>query len=429
MVGAQGTARRERLGPGVFWLGLTLLSILAGSSVLAAGASGRSAPVFWVELWVIMAYPIHLLVVKRGRLPRLGWFWFVAGLSLTWEAVGLFFSVDPLRGLRMLAIHVVGLLVYMIALSATVSRRDGNFLTRMLVLSPVVLLGLSLPSLVGAGGLEQAVSSRAIESALGRSNALATLFSTLAVFGIGVWASAPRFRVMATVGVLAAAVGLALTGSRGGFLAMAAGLVALLIWLAGKHGVVKAGLVTVLSLLVVIALRQTGVTRALEQRFLSIDRPSSLAEGPVQNVFIRMDYWRVAWGMFVDRPVWGEGLGSFGDFYRQSGAFNLEDERQTDPHNQLLLLLAETGVVGLVLAALLLRYMVTRAWPSGRVAEGQWAQASILAAVLAALIHSLAEPVFRNPSSVSLVALLLGLAANTTFCRSVPGAAPHTSDG
>jgi O-Antigen ligase len=419
---------RQRLGPGVSWFGLTLLSILAGSSTIAAGASGRSAPIFWVELWVLIAYPIHLLTARRGRFPRLGWFWVVAGVSIAWEASGLILSADPVRGLRVLAIHVIGLLVYIFVVSVALSRRGAEAVGRMLVLAPVLLLAFSLPSLLAAGGLQEAVSSRAIETALGRSNALATPFSMFAVLCLGVWANVPRMRRSATIGGLSATLGLALTGSRAGFLATAIGVAALLLWVARERGVGKSALAAVVILLLIFAIRETGVTRALEARLLSIEQPERVEESSVQNVFIRLDYWRVAWGMFVDQPVRGEGLGSFGDFYRQSGAFDLDEERQTDPHNQLLLLLAETGVVGLALASLLLRYMLTRAWPS-RDGHGRWVKASILAAVLAALMHSLAEPVFRNPASVGLVALLLGLAANASFCGSAPGAAPKTSDG
>ena len=419
--------RQARLGTGVFWLGLTLLSILAGSSTIAAAASGRSAPIFWVELWVLIAYPLHLLTARRGRLPRLGWFWVVAAVSIAWEASGLIPSADPVRGLRVLAIHVIGLLVYIFVVSVSLSPRGAEVLTRMLVLAPVVLLAFSLPSLLGAGGLQEAISSRAIETALGRSNALATPFSIFGVLCMGVWVNVPRMRRSATIGGLSATLGLALTGSRAGFLATAIGLAALLLWVARERGVRKSALAAVAILALIMAVRETGVTRALEARLVSIEQPERVEESSVQNVFIRLDYWRVAWGMFVDQPVRGEGLGSFGDFYRQSGAFDLDEERQTDPHNQLLLLLAETGVVGLTLTSLLLRDMLTRAWPR-RDAEGRWAKASILVAVLAALMHSLAEPVFRNPASVGLVALLLGLASNGTFCGSVPGAAPKTPD-
>jgi O-antigen ligase len=62
----------------------------------------------------------------------------------------------------------------------------------------------------------------------------------------------------------------------------------------------------------------------------------------------RMDYWRAALAMTLDSPIFGKGLDSFGDFYREyrdETAFNRFSGQATDSaHNVLLDLLSGGGI-------------------------------------------------------------------------------------
>ncbi|MBA2462469.1 MAG: O-antigen ligase family protein, partial [Actinobacteria bacterium] len=65
----------------------------------------------------------------------------------------------------------------------------------------------------------------------------------------------------------------------------------------------------------------------------------------------RYDYWRVAWRTFEDRPVEGVGAGAFSVPWFRSRSI---DENVTDAHSWQAGALAETGLVGLVLAGAVL---------------------------------------------------------------------------
>jgi tetratricopeptide (TPR) repeat protein len=62
----------------------------------------------------------------------------------------------------------------------------------------------------------------------------------------------------------------------------------------------------------------------------------------------RWNWWREAWTAFEDEPVWGNGAGSFALSHR----LLREDQlRVLEPHSEPLQFLAETGLVGALLAA------------------------------------------------------------------------------
>jgi O-antigen ligase len=345
------------------------------------------------------------------------------GFAVCWEILGILTTADPLRGVRLLAIHVVGLLVYTFAAFLRFSPAEARLAARLLLVSPFLLLGMSLASFAASGTLAQAAQARAIESAVGRSNALATLFGAFIVLCLGTWVISVRHRLFASAGMFAGGLGLSLTGSRGGVLATLAGIGAY-IWFGGRKDrrwevLTLAGL----ALALILGLRALGITSTVEERIAGLERSYSWQSGPIRNVFIRLDYWRVSLLMLQDSPVLGQGLGSFERHYLKAGTFAVA--RSTDPHNQVFLLLGETGIVGTLAAGALVIALIrrARAGPAGG-AERDWREVLFAAAVVG-LAHSLVEPVFRNPSSVGLVATLLGLCANPTFIQ--PVAAFRTS--
>jgi O-antigen ligase len=411
------------------WFASLLAAILSGSSSLTLHIAGKNAALYWVDLWVALAYPSYLLIVRGGKLPRVRRLWLLICCSLGWELLGVLGAVDRLRGARLLALHGVGLVVYWFVAFVQLSRREAVLLTRLLLLAPLVMLVLSLASFASIGssqGLATAATERVIESAVGRSNALATLFGAFGVLGLGLWATTSRFRILATLGIAAAGLGLSLTGSRAGMLATAAGVGAYLLQTGGKGRRMHALVATGVVVLLVVALHALGATTALEDRFGRLERPKSIREGPIRNVLIRLDYWRVSLLMFREKPLVGQGLGSFESHYLQRGTFTID--RPTDPHNQVFLLLGETGLMGTVLALGLAFALLRRAWPPKSQGQGRILRQVLLAALAVAFVHSLAEPVFRNPSSVALVALLLGLAANPSYFLQFERAAFAASD-
>jgi O-antigen ligase len=95
-----------------------------------------------------------------------------------------------------------------------------------------------------------------------------------------------------------------------------------------------------------------------------------LNQGPFAKYFYesslvsRGHYWRAAWGMLKDNPVWGIGLDSFGDWYfrfRNISAYNWGSSQNTNSAHNVYLDIASSGGFPLILAFFVLNLFVVRA--------------------------------------------------------------------
>ena len=68
----------------------------------------------------------------------------------------------------------------------------------------------------------------------------------------------------------------------------------------------------------------------------------------------RLTLWRDALGMFKQNPITGTGFNTY-EFMHRVGSYR-------DTHNYYLKVLAETGLVGIVLFLFLLRMLFTAGW-------------------------------------------------------------------
>lgn len=405
---------------------ILIVAIFWGSTGVTVGVGGRSAPLFAVELWALVVYPLHVLVTGdffRTRSSTM--FALLAGVAVFVEVASLVLSDNPLRGGRLLLLHLVALAVYWYASTADLSQAR-RILWRLLFTGPVFILVLALPSLLLAGSIGGAAELRSIVTPLGRSNALATFFAMTVVMGVGAGAGVRGGRSIALIGAGIAVLGLMLTASRAGLLVVVVGLAFVFSMVGsqgGNRGPVLGAAVSVV--LLGLVLQVSGAASTVTARFQGL-ADADLGSGLLQNVLERFDYWRVATLMFLDRPLLGHGLGSFAEGYRTLGNFTVL--RPSDPHNQLMSMIAETGVLGALAGVALVIFFLRRAWPKrGRTAVA--VRAVLVAGAVTAFVHALVEPVFRNPSAAALVALLLGLAANQTFLEREQSLVPDEASG
>lgn len=268
-------------------------------------------------------------------------------------------------------------------------------------------------------------------------NHLAGLLEVLGVFGLSivcwsrtsVWA---KLLVAYAVGVCY--TGLALTGSRGGYLSVGAslfvfGLLSLIIlrrsspklfWRIGG-----------VALIGVIAIGAVAVFLVSKNDFLS---------GRAQNVFetsnMRIDLWEAALRQWRLQPFYGTGSGTYLFYGRQFRT----DRMQLDPvhvHNDYLHLLAEYGAIGaLAFAAFLFVHLrrgtkaFVRLGPR-RVAmaprltsNGMALNVGALAAVCSYIVHSVVDFNLHIPANVFLLALVFGLLVNPGMEREQDRRAP-----
>jgi O-antigen ligase len=226
---------------------------------------------------------------------------------------------------------------------------------------------------------------------------------------------------------LIAAVGIALTMSRGGLLGLAAGGAALavlslyVLWKTQRHlfGKVLAG-VGVLCLLGGVTLY--GVFSEQLQKRLG---GAGFAEGDPRPYI-----WRAALAQHAEHPVVGAGSRMFYDgciTYRTTDSQAWMKDAEF-AHNEWIQILADYGWVGLVLLLVMLvthfanlatylRWFVNEKFPrtASVMSSGLGIVLGTAAALVALLVHAIFEFHFHVPAVAVLAACLLGVCANPGF--------------
>ena len=157
-------------------------------------------------------------------------------------------------------------------------------------------------------------------------------------------------RILLAYTAVAIAVGLAVTFSRGGWVAGAAGLLALLFILVIQRNHRWRAL---LVLLVLLAAGGVFVSRFLSGTFGYIQRAENQTSASV-DLPGRLDLWRAAEGMWLDHFWWGVGPAHYDYRFRQYRPGSVQ-ARPDRAHNDYLNLLADWGTVGgiIVLAGMM----------------------------------------------------------------------------
>ncbi|MGZ4983035.1 MAG: O-antigen ligase family protein [Chthoniobacterales bacterium] len=257
-------------------------------------------------------------------------------------------------------------------------------------------------------------------------NHLAGLLEVLGIFGISFvcWSRWPMWsKLLLAYATAVCYVGLALTGSRGGYLSTIAsvlvfGALSLVILRAAhrrswwKYGAIGLAAIALLLTTGSVVIRQSG--------FLS-QRAGNIAD--TKNM--RVELWRAALKQWRLEPVLGTGSGT----YRFYGRQFREKDMQNDPidvHNDYLHLLCEYGLIGaagfLIFFAAHLRQGFRSVRHSVRaVASGGHAVQSnrlaitlgALAAIAAYVVHSIFDFNLHIPANAALLAFVFGLVANS----------------
>lgn len=190
---------------------------------------------------------------------------------------------------------------------------------------------------------------------LGGHNSFAAFLAFVVLLRAGTWAVGgrrPGLAVLAALGLCSLSI--VLTFSRGAFVALVAGLAALMVaalWRAASHRSRAAGV-----LLLAAGLSPVLIAGPLQDRLTSVGTNQSSG---------RTELWQAAWNGFGDEPVAGHGFGSF-EVYSPAvvdlaqpgvvGGFTYS------AHNMPLQILFEGGVIGLLLVLVAATAVVRRGW-------------------------------------------------------------------
>lgn len=375
----------------VLWVPIVFLD-----GVAAANATGKATGALIAFGWLV-AWPRlrsdHLHAVPPW-LPAV-----LVGL-VVWLSLSITWSADAAQAAGALwQWYAVGL-VFVIVVTVMAHRRLVRRVAGAFVVGGVlsVVVGLALPD----GGIGE---QGRFQGAVGDPNLLAAGVVPAAILAIGLvpgqrerWL---RWATAASVPLLLA--GLAASGSRGALVGAGATAAVAIVLLARRRTTVVAA-----SILGVAVLAGT-----LASFPAAWERSDDVGPGSGRG-----DLWTVAWHMAGDHTVTGVGLANYrevaGDYVRQVGPLRAVDLIAAEPHevhNMYLQMLAETGIVGLVL---LVASVTGCLWAARRAARrfalvGSRADAALATAVVLALLSMLLSGIFISHAVDRRLWVLLAL--------------------
>src|SRR6187551_3525277 len=354
----------------------------------------------------VLAWLLWLAATRQW--PRLAHPLFIASVVLTISALpSLFMSEERHRAFVDWESYWQLLIVFMVgAHIARVGVRERS--CAVLFASAAASCGVAF--IQRAGGLhlgpvhigaEHRVSSTMF------TMTLAGILCQLAVFGSAVALSprAARFRVWIAIAVVMMFAALLLTMTRGAWIAVFAGLIAVCVLLRSR----VLALATVLAIAVMFL--YTHHYRNDQGRTLAVD--TFATEQADRNVATRLVLWDISWKMFLDHPLLGVGMG---DYSREAEKRLAERHVRTtvDSHNIYLQILATRGLVGFIPFVAYWVVLVMTLWKLARRAvKGSLARhyaIGALGATAAVLVGALTENNIDDAEVFAAFMFLDGLA-------------------
>lgn len=265
------------------------------------------------------------------------------------------------------------------------------------------------------GGVDSGVLSALREGraagTFGAPNVFAGVSATGAVLALAcAWSSATgRARAVWLAATLVCAAGTILSGSRGGALALGAGIVAFVILAGAARRIGRGAAVAAAALMLMMTLPSNAEDTAPERsRWLGHT-----------TVMQRVYYWQSGLAMWRESPVMGHGPASYATLYP---GHRIPGSGETQfAHNWIVQSAVETGAIGVGLRVMCFSAalaLVLIAWRcrarSGDLAEAH-ALAGIGAAALTLILHGLVDYTLETREGLLLLGALLGIAAGSAM--------------
>ncbi|MFG3245256.1 O-antigen ligase family protein [Streptomyces sp. NPDC048187] len=405
---------------------------------LAPDDGGGAHPADAVSALAVLYCALRLVRDRRRPLTRAAAV--VLGLPVLGLAVAAAGALSPGAGLGGLGRYLqVFVLVPAAVLLLVRDRADVTLLAWSTVALAVWQGAVGVHQYVtGTGASYQGEPIRAVgtfgpQDVMGMATVVS--LGLVCALGLALGRGPARRRLLAAGCVLVLLLPLALSFSRGAWIATAV-TCAVQLLLAGVRRALAVGAAVVAAAVVLVGGFGVG-TAMLQERLDSITR---VADAPDRSVTDRYTMWAAAAGMWRERPLTGVGLKGFPEHRDAHASLALSSGSETDgagagyrrqpllsPHNMYLLVLAEQGLIGLTALAgswLALLVLGLRGLHRARRAEGAAPDCAFVACGL--LVWQLTDFAYADiggPSTV-LTAVCFGLAAWWALgsaAREVPG--------
>lgn len=308
--------------------------LCAAAITLLAFRDGGFDPSSWRPATIaLLAAAALAVVLRKAEKPSRGQIAVVLGLGALagWMALSAFWSPDADTSL----LEAERTLVYVAAIVAAVAV-GGRLLEGTLTgIALVCAYAVGQRLLQGPPDRPDPFEGTLLQEPLGYANALGGI-AAIGLAATVVLLRSPRLRLVAPALGALFIVTLALTGSRGGWLAALAGVAVALPLAFGRRRVALS------------CAAATGLALALA---LALPAGSLVDEAAERGGGDRAWYWHVAWHEASESPVVGRGAGSFELAWLEQQPVPISVR---DAHSLYLETLAELGLVGLALLALAL---------------------------------------------------------------------------
>ena len=253
--------------------------------------------------------------------------------------------------------------------------------------------------LIAGGGLAILVSilmpssGRRLAGVFGNANLLGSFAAGLLPVGFAFlvgkgWKKVSLLALFLTL----CASALVMSGTRSNLIALTGATAAVLI-IRWKPGLLKLLLILLFAVVLVMVFLQ--------------ELPAPTFEG---TIGVRQVIWEGSSGMFLQRPVFGWGNGSFqllfprfrpSDFALRGVSVNT-----AHAHSEPLEILAENGLVGFLLWSSLIILLITRALRSKKISLTEW---GVITGITVLLLEGFTSVAFRWTTSVYLLTILMSL--------------------
>ncbi|WP_406501655.1 O-antigen ligase family protein [Streptomyces sp. NBC_00500] len=334
---------------------------LLGLPVAPGGESGATIADA-VSGLVVLCCALRLL--RGRRRPLSGTAALVIGLPVVGLAIAAAGAANPGAGITGLARYLqIFVLVPAAVLLLVRDRRDFRLLAWSFVGLALWQGAIGVRQYVtGTGAMYMGEDIRAVGT-FGASDimgmATVVAFGLVCAVGLALGPGTARQRAAAIACSLVLLLPLALSFSRGAWIATAATCGAQLA-LAGMRRAVKVGAAVAAAAVILVGGLGVG-TVMLQERISSI---TQVADAPDQSVVDRYTMWAAAVDMWSEHPLTGVGLKAFPDHRDGHASLALSSGSDTggagaayrkqpllSPHNMYLLVLSEQGLIGLLALA------------------------------------------------------------------------------
>ena len=406
------------------WLERTILALVCSLLVFGTAAFGAVRPSEFIVLWWLVVAVIVLWMVRIWVAPKFRFLWppicwaiipFVAYAVWRYRTADIEFLARQ---------ELIQIILCALLFLAMVNNLYGQESSRVICFTLVFLAmavsmygiyqWLRASNTVWGSPRPVVYFSRASGTFI-CPNHLAGLLEMVLPLGTALAVGGrtrPVTRVFLAYASLVILVGIAATGSRGGWLATIVGMFVLVLILLRTKGQ------RLISL--VLALLLAGIGAWLYSKAVAHRMTDTQLQGHGRDIRLRL--WTAGWQMWKDNPSWGVGPDHFDYRYRKyREPVDRTQARPSRVHNDYLNTLVDYGAVGLVLVLLPLGFAAwstVRCWPHMQrsvadLSRKQSNRSAIVsgasAGLVALLVHSFFDFNMHIPSNAFIAVTLLAL--------------------